>query len=177
MTSTKSAIRYAKALVDLCLSEGKLERIEGDLNHFIRVMEGSNDFRVFLLSPVIRGDKKIAIYQKVFEEFDPLTLRFFKLVTNNGREQLLPEIARQFNRLLEQHRNIVSGTITSAVPLNAITKTAIIEKIARSFQGKLALTEHVDASLIGGFVVRIEDKQIDASVVSKLKQLKQELVK
>lgn len=177
MASTKSAIRYAKALMDLGLAQGKIERLEKDLSRFEQVMQTSNDFRIFLNSPVIRDDKKIAIYHQILSNFDELTMAFFSLVTKNGREQLLPEIARQFHRLLEKHRDIVSGTITTSSALDVETKQTIIRKVSASFKGNLSLKEEVDPTLIGGFIIRIDDKQIDASVASKLKQLKQELTK
>jgi F-type H+-transporting ATPase subunit delta len=90
---------------------------------------------------------------------------------------LLPEIARQFHRLMEKHRDIVSGTITTSSALDEVTKQTIIRKVSGSFKGKLSLKEEVNPSLLGGFIIRIDDKQIDASVASKLKQLKQELLK
>lgn len=177
MASMKSAIRYATALMELSLDQGKVEQVERDMAHFAALMKDAQDFRVFLNSPVIRGDKKIQIYQEVLKGFDELTMSFFKLVTQNGREQLLPEIARQFNQLLDKHRNIVAGTITSSSALDAATKQSIIEKLSTTFHGNLKLREEVNPSLLGGFIIRIDDKQIDASVASKLKQLRQELVK
>ncbi len=177
MASTKSAARYAKALLDLTLEKGWVEAVEKDLIRFVQVVKESNDFRIFLNSPVVRDDKKIAIYQQVFEGFNPVTMQFFTLVTKNGREQLLPEIAAQFERQLMKNRGIVSGSIVSATPLTEKTKQEILDRIAPAFEGSLQLSESVDPSLLGGFVIRIEDKQIDASVANKLKELRQELVK
>jgi len=177
MASTKSAARYAKALLDLTLENGSVEAVEKDLIRFVQVVKESNDFRIFLNSPVVRDDKKIAIYQLVLEGFNPTTMQFFILVTKNGREQLLPEIAAQFERQLMKNRGIVSGSIVSATPLTEKTKQEILDRIAPAFEGSLQLSESVDPSLLGGFVIRIEDKQIDASVANKLKELRQELVK
>ena len=177
MASTKSAARYAKALLDLTFENGSVEAVEKDLIRFVQVVKESNDFRIFLNSPVVRDDKKIAIYQLVLEGFNPLTMQFFALVTKNGREQLLPEIAAQFERQLMKNRGIVSGSIVSATPLTEKTKQEILDRIAPAFEGSLQLSESVDSSLLGGFVIRIEDKQIDASVANKLKELRQELVK
>ena len=171
MASTKSAARYAKALLDLTLEKGWVEAVEKDLIRFVQVVKESNDFRIFLNSPVVRDDKKIAIYQQVFEGFNPVTMQFFTLVTKNGREQLLPEIAAQFERQLMKNRGIVSGSIVSATPLTEKTKQEILDRIAPAFEGSLQLSESVDSSLLGGFVIRIEDKQIDASVANKLKEL------
>lgn len=177
MASAKSAGRYATALLDLSLEKGIVEKVEADLLYFVDLLKVSDDFRVFLSSPVIRDDKKISVYRIVLKDFNDLTLGFFTLVTKNGREPLLPEIAKQFHRLLAKHRNIVSGTLTSSIPLDGKVKEAIVSKISASFEGTLSLTELVDPSLLGGFIIRIEDKQIDASIASQLKQLKQELVK
>ena len=177
MASTKSAARYAKALLDLSLEKGWVEAVEKDLIRFVQTVSESNDFRVFLNSPVVRADKKISIYARVFTDFQPVTMQFLSLVTSNGREQLLPAIAEQFARQLRKHRGIVSGSIVSASPLSDQTKQDILARIAPAFEGTLSLTEAIDPSLIGGFVIRIEDKQIDASVSSKLKALRQELVK
>ena len=71
----------------------------------------------------------------------------------------------------------MSGTLRTATVLDSATIQAIMDKISPAFHGKLDLSVEVDPNLIGGFVVQIEDKQIDASVSSKLKTLKQELVK
>jgi len=177
MASTKSAARYAKAILDLALEKGWVEAVEHDLIRFVRTVKESNDFRVFLNSPVVRADQKIAIYEEVFSGFQPVTMQFLSLVTKNGREQLLPAIAHQFERQLRKNRGLVSGSIISASPLSEQTKQDILARIAPAFEGTLSLTESVDPSLIGGFVIRIEDKQIDASVSSKLKALRQELVK
>jgi F-type H+-transporting ATPase subunit delta len=177
MASTKSAGRYAKALLDLCSEKGLVDTIEKDLQQFINAVQVSNDLRVFLNSPIVRGDKKNTVFQVLFANFNPLTLQFFNLVIKNGKEAFLPEIAIQFNSLLKKQRGIVTGTITSAAPLSVATKETILKRISPAFEGKLSLSESVDPSLLGGFVIRVEDKQIDASVSSKLKALKQELVK
>ncbi|NBX38731.1 MAG: ATP synthase F1 subunit delta [Flavobacteriia bacterium] len=177
MASTKSAVRYAKALLDLCSEKGLVDAIEKDLQQFINAVQVSNDLRVFLNSPIVRGEKKNTVFQALFANFNPLTLHFFNLVIKNGKEAILPEIANQFNSLLKKQRGIVTGTITSAAPLSASTKETILKRISPAFEGTLSLSESVDPTLLGGFVIRVEDKQIDASAASKLKELKQELVK
>lgn len=177
MASTKSAVRYAKALLDLCSEKGLVDAIEKDLQQFINAVQVSNDLRVFLNSPIVRGEKKNTVFQALFANFNPLTLHFFNLVIKNGKEAILPEIANQFNSLLKKQRGIVTGTITSAAPLSSSTKETILKRISPAFEGTLSLSESVDPTLLGGFVIRVEDKQIDASAASKLKELKQELVK
>lgn len=177
MVSNKSSIRYAKALLELATEKNCIDAVEKDLTQFLKSIQQSNDLRIFIDSPVIRNDKKVKVFDLVFTDFNPMTIQFFRLVTKNGREHLLADIAKQFDQLLKIKRGIITGTLTSAKPLEAKTKAAILDKIKGSFDGKLELEEAVNESLIGGFVIRIGDKQLDASVQSSLSKLKQNLVK
>jgi F-type H+-transporting ATPase subunit delta len=175
MRSTKSAGRYAKALLELAVEQACLETVELDMNAIVATAEGAPDFQVFLNSPVIKADKKNDVMSKLFPKMQPLTIAFIALITKNGRASVIPAIAKGFQELLENHRGIVSGTLTSASALSKESRDKIIDNLSKSITGKLQLTEMVDANLIGGFVVRIGDNQIDASVATQLRKLKQEL--
>ena len=177
MKSTKSAGRYAKALLELALDQQKIEVIENNMQQIISVANEAHDFQVFLNSPLIKVDKKIEVINSIFGNFDALSISFLELVANNGRESYITEIAHSFLNQLKEHRGIVPVTIISAQKLDAKTKEQITSKISASIQGTLEITENVDESLIGGFIVRMGDHQIDASVSNQLNRLKQELVK
>ncbi|MFM7682603.1 MAG: ATP synthase F1 subunit delta [Bacteroidota bacterium] len=177
MKSTKSAGRYAKALLELAQDQNKLEVVESNVNSILRASKESNDFQVFLNSPLIKVDKKIEVLNQLFSDFDALTLNFIALTTNNGRERLITEIANSFITQLKELRGIVPVSITSATPLDSKTRGVIMSKISASVKGKLEVEELVDKDLIGGFIVRMGDKQIDASVASQLNRMKQELTK
>ncbi|MEY4288006.1 MAG: hypothetical protein RLZZ30_94 [Bacteroidota bacterium] len=177
MKSTKSAGRYAKALLELALDQNKIEVIEGNMEQILTVAADAHDFQVFLNSPLIKVDKKIEVIKSIFGNFDALSLSFLELVANNGRESLITEIATAFLGQLKEHRGIVPVTIVSAQALDAKTKEQITAKIKAAVQGTLEITETIDETLIGGFIVRMGDHQIDASVSNQLNRLKQELVK
>lgn len=177
MKSTKSASRYAKALLELAQDQNKLEVIESNMLAIIKTSNESNDFQVFLNSPLIKVDKKIDVLNKLFSDFDSTSLSFIALITNNGRERLITEIAKSFITQLKELRGIVPVSITSAKPLDSNTRESIIGKISSTIKGTLEVEELVDNDLIGGFIVRMGDKQIDASVASQLKRMKQELTK
>ncbi|MFN5654027.1 MAG: ATP synthase F1 subunit delta, partial [Flavobacteriia bacterium] len=98
------------------------------------------------------------------------------LVTNNGRESVMLDIAKQFMSQLKAHRGIVPITIISAQQLEESTKQSILAKISSSVAGTPEITEEIDSALLGGFIVRMGDHQIDASVASQLKRLKQQFV-
>ena len=176
MKSTKSAGRYAKALLDLALDQNKVELIEADMLQLIKLANEAHDFQIFINSPLIQIEKKVAVIKEIFKDFNETTLKFLELVTNNGREAAMIAIAEQFIAQLMAHRGIVPVTIISAQKLEDKTKAEILSKINGVVNGTPLITEEVDATLIGGFIVRMGDQQIDASVASQLQRMKQQFV-
>jgi F-type H+-transporting ATPase subunit delta len=176
MKSTKSAGRYAKALLELALDQDKLALVEADMLQLIKMSEEVHDFHVFINSPLIQIDKKVAVIHSIFKDFNEVTLKLLALVTNNGREGAMIEIAKQFIAQLMSHRGIVPVTIISAQQLEDNTKAEILSKINSVVKGTPLITEEVDASLIGGFIIRMGDQQIDASVATQLQRMKQQFV-
>ena len=104
MKSTKSAGRYAKALLELALDQKKIEVIESNMQQILTVAEEAHDFQVFLNSPLIKVDKKIEVIKSIFGNFDALSISFLELVSNNGRESYITEIAHSFLNKLKEHR-------------------------------------------------------------------------
>jgi len=176
MKSNKSAVRYATALLELAIEHNKVELIESDILQLIQTAAEVHDFQVFLSSPLIITDKKISILNQIFKDFNQTTLDFMSLVAKNGRESIMVVIAQQFISLLKAHRGIVPITIISAQQLEEGTKQSILAKISATITGTPEITEQIDADLIGGFIVRMGDHQIDASVANQLKRLKQQFV-
>ena len=175
MKSTKSAIRYAKALLELSIENANLEEVSANMKRVVAASNETPDFKVFLKSPIIKTDKKIAIIRVLFVDFEKLSLSFIELITKNKREYLLVEIAEAFMFLIKKHKNIVPVSIKSARKLEKETLNQILEKLKSMVDGNIEVTEEVDESLIGGFIVKMDDKQIDASVLNQLKRMKQEL--
>ena len=175
MKSTKSAIRYAKAILELSSETNAVDQVAADMERIVEAGNDTGDFQVFLNSPVIKTDKKISILKVLFSEFTELTMSFIELITKNKREYLLTEIASAFVSLLKKQNGIVPISVTSAVKLEKQTLNQILEKLKSHVDGAFEVTEEVDPSLIGGFVVRMEDKQIDASIASQLNRMKIEL--
>jgi F-type H+-transporting ATPase subunit delta len=177
MKGTKAASRYAKALLELAIETNKLDSVAADMNYLLETSKETTEFVTFLKSPVINSSKKISIFQEIFGQFEDLTMLFIKQVATNRREFLLPEIAFSFDAQLKEYKGIVPITIVSAAPLNNATRESILNKINASVKGELEVSEVIDADLIGGFMVRMGDMQIDASVASQLNNLKQRLTR
>jgi F-type H+-transporting ATPase subunit delta len=177
MKGTKAAARYAKALLELAIEKNMVDQVAGDMKYMAEVSSENKDFRVFLTSPVIKSDKKIAVLNEVFGEFEDITRQFVNLVTKNRRENLLPEIAHSFDLQVKEYKGIVPVTLISAAPLDASTRDIILSKLGGIVKGELELTEKIDTDLIGGYVVRMGDTRIDASVARQLNDLKQRLTR
>ena len=177
MKSTKSAGRYAKALLELATEQNKLELVEKNMMYLIATAKETRDFQIFLNSPVIRTDKKVSILKELFSAFCDLSLSFMELITKNSREYLMVEIASAYLAQLKAQKGIVPISIVSAKTLDNSTKFKIVEKLKSNISGTLEVTEIIDEKLIGGFIVKMGDHQIDASVSSQLSRLKQTLTK
>lgn len=177
MKSTKVASRYAKSLLELAIEQNKVDAILGDMNFLLQTNADTRDFELLIASPIVKADTKIDIFEKVFDQFEELTMSFIKLITANRRESYLPVIAREFEAQVKAHKGIVPMTLISAKPLDSSTKKAILSKIEGSVDGSLEVTEEIDETLIGGFVVKMGDMQVDASVASQFNNLKQRLTR
>lgn len=176
MKATKSAVRYAKALLELAVEQGKTDGVAADMKALLEAFE-NREFQLFLDSPVIKSDKKNAIFAELFPQFDALTSSFISLLVKNRREGALAQIAASFEMQLKAHLGIVPVTIVSASPLDDKTRKMILEKLDKSIEGKLELDEQLDSSIIGGFIIKMGDTHLDASVSNKLENLKVSLTR
>jgi F-type H+-transporting ATPase subunit delta len=175
MKSTKAASRYAKALLELAIEQNSLEQVSTDMRYLLEVNTETKDFQMLLSSPIVKSDKKLQIFGELFDQFEKLTTLFIHQVTKNGREYMLPEIAQSYERQLKAYKGIVPVTLITATALDNTTRSNIIAKIQNAVKGQLEIHEQIDESLIGGFIVRMDDKQVDASVINQFNNLKQRL--
>ena len=177
MKSSKSASRYAQALLDLAIEQNKVDTVAADMNYMATLCAENPDLENMLQSPVVKADKKISVLNAIFDQFDKLTNLFVELIVKNGREAYLSQIASSFDVLLKAHQGIVPVTLISAQKLDDKVKNEIVSKVQASVKGTVELTEKIDTDLIGGFIVRMGDNQIDASVASQINKLKQRLTR
>lgn len=167
------ASRYAKSLLDLAVEKGQLEAVYKDMIQVKNVCATSHDFTSFLNSPIIKTDKKVNTITAVFTEtLSALSIQFLTIITNKRRESYIPKIAEAFVTQYKQHKKILTAVITSAVGLDATSKAKALELIKTQAQGEVELIEKVDPNVIGGFVLRIGDKQLDKTVARQLANLK-----
>lgn len=167
------ATRYAKSLLQLALEQGKLEQVYADMQLVKSVYDSNREFAGFLKSPIINTDKKLAVLKSVFEnKINEITIGFFSILTAKRRESYVGEIAKAFIAQYKEEKGITTAVVTSAAGIDKASRERILELVKQQAKGEVELVEKVDPSLIGGFVLRIGDKQIDASISRKLNELR-----
>jgi F-type H+-transporting ATPase subunit delta len=168
------ADRYAQSLFELARDDGAVDTVEFELRAFQRLIDESADFRRLVESPAFSSDEQLQAIDAVVRETGPseLTGNFLRVVAANRRLFVLPGIVRAFGRMAADHRGEIEAEITSAHPLNEAQRQELAEAIG-SYAGKtVTMRESVDASILGGLIVRIGSRQIDTSLRTKLNSLK-----
>lgn len=167
------ATRYAKSLLQLANEKGQLEKVFADMQLVKSLCEENREFTNFLNSPIIKTDKKVSIIKEVLSgKVCEITSDFLTILTHKRRESYMNEIAKAFISQYKQYKNILTAVITSAVGIDATIKAKVLELVKQTTTGEVELVEKVDKNLIGGFVLTIGDRQVDASVSRRLNELR-----
>lgn len=175
MKETRVASRYAKSLLSLALEQGELENAYNDMKLVSETCDSSKDLSLLLQSPIIKPDKKTEILRKIFAgRLGKLSLSFIDIIIRKRRENYLEAIAREFQYQYKAHKNILTAVVTSAVGLDDKIRNEIMKIVKGSANAEVELVEKSDKDLIGGLILRIGDKQIDASILRKLINLRRD---
>lgn len=175
MPVTKLARVYAKALMDLSVERNQLEAVHGELGQIKTVLEAAPDLDRALRNPVIKDTQKRDVFALIFKEsLSELTLRFADLVIRHGRGNKLESIIAAFEQAYLQHKGIRSAVVTTAYELSASEEKAIKEKLAQLSGQQIQLHKKIDQNLIGGMILRMDDRQYNGSVAAELHRLRRE---
>lgn len=176
MNDSLISVRYSRALFQSALEKKIIDKVNQDMI-FISEICKTPEAKEFLTSPIIIPSKKKAILHKMLEgNIEPISLSLVDLIVKNGRERYLPSIARVFIHETMKYRGITESVLTTAVKVNTKVKKQITDLISEVFSTKVELEEIIDPEIIGGFILRIDDNYIDASIKNKLRKIKKELL-
>lgn len=171
---SRAASRYAKAILETAVSNGKANQVSEDMMSIIAAVASSNDLNQFLVSPIITSDMKLSALSEVFSSVQNETSLLFKLLQANKRFEILVAIAMQYNAQFDDMNGVEVANVTTAFPITPDLEAQILIKAATISTKKLTIHNTVDPSIIGGFILRIGDKQYNASVSNRLQELKRE---
>lgn len=175
MASTRAAIRYAKAILDLANSKGVAEAVNNDMKSIATAIETNQELSTFIQNPTTTVEVKEGALLEVFANVNGVTKGLFRLLFENKRFEILDAIAVEYNKLFDENNGVQVAKVTTAIPMDATLEAKVLAKIATLSDKKITIENIVDPSIIGGFILRIGDNQYNASVAYRLQVLKREL--
>lgn len=175
MAGTRAAIRYAKAILDLADSKGVADLVGSDMALIASTIASNKELDIFIQNPTLTADIKENALLEVFADSNAVTKGLFHLLFENKRFEILFAIAAEFKKLLDEKNGIEIAIVTTAIPLNPELEAKVMAKIKEFSDKTITIQNVVDPAIIGGFILRIGDKQYNASVANSLQVLKREL--
>jgi len=169
-------VRYAKALFESASEKNILLKIRQDIEAVSEICR-IPEFQYMLETPVMNESQKRQVLDTIFDKvLHPLTLSLLHLVFKNGRELYIEAIARNFIYMYKHDKGIKSVTFSSAVPVSGSMKKQIENILQKALNTSIELRTEDNKSLIGGFVIRIDNQLYDASIATSLKNVKKKLL-
>jgi len=172
MKGTRAALRYAKATLNLAKEKGLAKEINDDMSLIDQTIHENHDLLNMLKSPIIKSAVKRSILTELFgKKINAISQGVINLLIENKRLPLLPLVASEYTIIYDFLKGVEIAQVTSAVPLNKDLENRILKKV-REMSGKdISLKNIIDPSIIGGFILRVGDKQYDSSISGQLSQL------
>jgi F-type H+-transporting ATPase subunit delta len=175
MKGTRAALRYAKATLDLAKERGIAEKINEDMLLISKAISDSNDLQIMLKSPVIRSSVKKTILNKIFsKKVNPLTVKVIDLLINNNRIELLQLVAKEYVIIYDYLKGIETALVTTAVPITKELEKEFLKKVTALVGKEITVKNVVDPSIVGGYILRVGDQQLDSSVIGMLNNVLQD---
>jgi F-type H+-transporting ATPase subunit delta len=175
MASTKAAIRYATAILDIAYSKGMSIIVNDDMKLIASTIKGNEELNTFIHNPTITVEVKEKALLEVFATVNKVTQDLFHLLFENKRFQILEAIATEYSKLFDIQNNVEVAKVTTAIAMDVTLEAKVLAKIATLSDKKITIENTVDPSIIGGFILRIGDQQYNASIANRLQVLKREL--
>jgi len=168
---------YAKALIQATEAAGKSEAVLAELGSWIDdVLDKNPKLDRLFASQVVDSEAKFAMIDRALPKAEPLFVKFLKVLASHDRLEVIRPIREQARKLLDKLRGRTEANVVSAAPLDPKQSAAIKARLLATYGGEVVLVESVDPSLIGGVVVRVGDRVVDASLANSLARLKEQLI-
>lgn len=177
MKRSRASKRYAQALFKEGKEKNKLDFLKEDLVHLGKIYAESDEFRKLINSPVIPKEIKKKSFADAFKDIlDPLTYNFVVLLIESSREELLSDVIDNFSRALDDYYGILRGKVFSVTSLSVEQLDSLKKKLDKMTDKDVILSQETDKSILGGFIVKINDRIIDASLRNQLAKMGEYLV-
>ncbi|TKG90118.1 ATP synthase F1 subunit delta [Puteibacter caeruleilacunae] len=178
MNRSLITVRYAKALFSLASENNILDEVYKNIIEISQLVENSPDFILLLESPIVKTSKKLEVLSLMFKgNVNEYVLSFLLLITENKREVHIPSICTEFKEQYRHSQGIKSAILTTSHKISKELESHIKTFLSEHFKTKIELTIQVKEEIIGGLILRVDDQQIDESVLGKLRRIKEDLEK
>ncbi len=175
MTGLRAAIRYAKAILELANEQNATEAVAKDMEQVAKTIATSRELQLMLQSPIVKTEDKKASLKAIFKDSHKLTLQLIDLLAANKRIALLGEVAKKYKVLFDELKGKEVAVVTTAFPLDSNLEKKVLAKVKELTNKEVELQNKIDESIIGGFILRVGDKQYNASISNQLNNLKRSL--
>jgi F-type H+-transporting ATPase subunit delta len=176
MQGSRAAARYAKALLSLAKDKNVANEVNDDMTTISETIANSSDLRNFLKNPVIKNNMKKSALLEIFRSVNGVTSGLFAVLIENNRLDILPLVAKNYNRLFDEMNGVQVARVTTAIPLTPALEAKIQQKVKELTGNEAKIENIIDESIIGGFILRVGDIQYNGSVSAQLTNLKRELL-
>ncbi|MFC4162158.1 ATP synthase F1 subunit delta [Epilithonimonas zeae] len=174
MLTSKVAKRYAQGLLDFTQESGNTESVFVEMKDIVKIMSLSKELNTFFNTPIIDARKKEAIALEIFKDFSPVSKNIIRLVIKQGRESQLKNIAQEFINKVEDIKGTQRISLVTASKLSEQNIQKIIADSNMVNVSNYDLETIIKPDILGGYILRVGDQQIDASVKTKLNNIKKE---
>jgi F-type H+-transporting ATPase subunit delta len=168
---------YGDALFDVALDTGKLDAIHDQLGEFVDAVNESHDMRVFLFSPYFASNEKKEGLRRIVSGAEDEFQNFLELLAEKHRMPAIFHIRRRFDERWAEENKRLEVTLTSAVELDSDIVDRVGKEIERQTDRTIDMTAEVDPDVLGGLVLRVGNRVLDASIRAKLERLRKEVAK
>jgi F-type H+-transporting ATPase subunit delta len=175
MTGSRAAARYAKAILEMAQAQGSAPQVSEDMAQIAETIKGNAELAGFINNPTIKVETKEAALSEIFAGGSNITKGLFRLLLENKRFDILSHIAVEYKNQFDSMNGVETATVTTAFPITPELEAKVLDKIKEFSDKKITLKNIVDPEIIGGFILRVGDKQFNASVAKSLTTLKREL--
>ena len=170
-----SGKRYAQAIFEIAQEQNQLEEWRTSLRKMAEVMQDP-ELMILLESPKPPFSLKRKLLEEILKGVNPASLNLACLLVAKGRFKITNNIATEYERLLDAYYGIEHAEITTAIALDDKSKEELLQNL-ESFTGKKVTAElKIDPSIVGGVIIKIDDKLINGSTKSRLITLRRTLV-
>ncbi len=166
---------YARSLFEVAREQGKLDVLREQLAQLADALRENRELEVFFFSPYFSTKEKQEALGKLLDGADEVLLNFLNLLIENHRMPVIFHIRRQYEHLWDEENKTLPVEITSAIELDSAMTESLGKTIGERAGRKVQLASRVDPDILGGIVIRVGNSILDASIRSRLEQLRRQV--